>query len=198
MNSPTTEQLIQNVLAGDRPAFDVLSEKYRAPLRSFVDGRLGQHLRDRVGIDDILQESFLKAFESLERFEWRGDDSFFGWLCGIARNAIYRQSRRYVKISKAEPIETAPLDGTSPSRHMRREERFDRLEKALEGLSDEHRQVITLSRIDGLPMREVAARMNRSTKAAYQLLWRALKRLKESFGDTASLGLPDRKLGGEA
>ena len=85
----------------------------------------------------------------------------------------------------------------SPSKNLRRNERFDRLKDSLESLSPEHREVILLMRIEGLPVEEVAKRMNRSPKATRQLLWRALKDLRESFGDTESLGLPERRLGEE-
>ena len=97
------------------------------------------------------------------------------------------------------PAEDVPDDGTSPTRQIRRQERFDRLEAAIERLSDDHREVIKMTRIDGIPVREVAERMHRSEKATYQLLWRATSKLKEVFGDTKSFRLPaDRNLGGTA
>ena len=77
---------------------------------------------------------------------------------------------------------------------MRRSERFDRLEEALKTLSPDHRQVITMARVDGLKIKEIAERMNRSPNAVMQLLWRALEKLKASFGETESLHLPDRNL----
>ncbi len=77
---------------------------------------------------------------------------------------------------------------------MQREERFERLEKALDGLSRDHREVIHLCRIEGLPFQEAARRMNRSADAVKMLLSRALEELKGKFGDTQSLHLPDRKL----
>ena len=75
---------------------------------------------------------------------------------------------------------------------MRQDERFDRLHDAIKNLSSEYRDVIMLSRIEGLTFEEIAGRMNRSPAAVKQLLWRALKKLKESFGDTESLHLPER------
>ena len=87
----------------------------------------------------------------------------------------------------------------SPSRIARRGERFDRLAEALNRLSADHREVILLSRIEGLRMKEVAKRMNRSENAVLLLLSRGLKKLKESFGETESLHLPWRGLkGGES
>jgi RNA polymerase sigma factor (sigma-70 family) len=73
---------------------------------------------------------------------------------------------------------------------MRREERWERLEKSLAALSPDHREVIRLARIEGLEVREIAARMGRTPSAVKNLLLRALKELKRSFGDTESLRLP--------
>ena len=72
------------------------------------------------------------------------------------------------------------------------------MEKALESLSDDHRQVVTLARLEGLKVKEIAKRMDRSPDAVKKLLARALMHLKESFGDTESFHLPDRVLGGSA
>ena len=80
---------------------------------------------------------------------------------------------------------------------MRREERFERLEASLEKLSVDHREVILLTRVEGLTFAETAARMGRSPDAVKQLLYRALRELRSTFGETASLHLPDRRLGGE-
>ena len=41
-------------------------------------------------MDDVLQETFLRAFDSLERFDWRGEDSLYSWLHGIARNVAFK------------------------------------------------------------------------------------------------------------
>jgi RNA polymerase sigma factor (sigma-70 family) len=77
---------------------------------------------------------------------------------------------------------------------MRRNERFEQLERCMRTLSTDHQEVVRLARIDGLPIREVARRMNRSPEAAKKLLWRALKELRKTFRDTESLHLPPRTL----
>ena len=89
------------------------------------------------------------------------------------------------------------VEQTSPSTAARREERFERLKNALERLSPEHGKVILLARVERIPGREIAVRMHRSPQAVAKLLSRALLKLKEEFGDTESLHLPDRTLRGE-
>jgi RNA polymerase sigma-70 factor (ECF subfamily) len=80
-------------------------------------------------------------------------------------------------------------DGAPPSRAMRRQERRERLQGSLRKLSPDHRMVLELSRTEGLSIREIADRMGRTESAVKNLLLRATRRLRESFGDTESLGL---------
>lgn len=186
--------------SGDRDSFDQLLGHYHDNLTSFVGSRLGEKLRTRVDVNDVVQESALRAFRSLESVSWRGETAFRNWLFSIAIHVIHEQARRFLRWGEATTDrDDVPDDGTSPTRQIRRQERFDRLEAAIERLSDDHREVIKMTRIDGIPVREVAARMDRSEKATYQLLWRATQKLKEIFGDTASLHLPEhRRLGDES
>ena len=82
----------------------------------------------------------------------------------------------------------------SPSKELRRDERFERLKAALSRLKPDYRKVIFLARVRELPMRDVASRMGRSLNATSVLLYRALMKLQEAFGATESLNLPDRRL----
>ena len=75
--------------------------------------------------------------------------------------------------------------------------RFEHLKEAIEGLNSDYREVILLCRIEGLPIKKAAERMNRSPDAVKKLLWRALNQLKSTCGDTESLHLPDRPLDSE-
>ena len=178
----------------DDGARDELVIQFRGPLAAFVQTRLSDRLREVVDVDDIVQDTFARAFQRLDRIEWQGEKAFSSWLCGIALNVVRESARHYLKIDvESRNPEHAGSDAT-PSRDQRRDERFERLKSALNRLSDDHREVLTLSRIQGLPAKDVADRMNRSVEATYQLLWRATKQLKEVFGDTESLRLPARSI----
>ncbi|HAK94289.1 MAG TPA: hypothetical protein DCM87_04635 [Planctomycetes bacterium] len=194
-NEISNQELIERARENDRAAFEQLVERHREELDRFVASRLGAALRSVTEISDIRQEVFLKAFRSLPAFSWEGEQSFFRWLAGIANNLILHLARRGRLAERAVLQAEVPGSGVSPSRHLRREERFDRLEEALRALSADHRQVILLTRIQGLPIEEAARRMGRSPKAARQLLWRALRDLRHLFGETGSLHLPERSLG---
>ena len=189
-----TRHLVARAQNGDRAAFDLLVQKHRVRLTSLIHSR--RQALGAAGLDpeDIVQESLLRAFQAIERFQWRGEDSFMPWLAGIVERVILHLRRQSTR-RRASPLEGDVIDEElSTSRAMRRSERFDRLEEALKALSPDHRQVITMARIEGLKIVEIAARMNRSPNAVMQLLWRAMEKLKANFGDTESLHLPDRDL----
>jgi RNA polymerase sigma-70 factor (ECF subfamily) len=184
---------IQKARDGDRGAFEELFVSYRPRIKALVESRLGTHLRQAVDVEDLLQETFLRAFESISRFRWQNEGSFFRWLSGIAVNMIRKEAsaRRHSTLFEDGQVATS---GASPSKILRREERFDRLDRALNALSPEHRQVILLARVKGLPVGEIARRMNRSPNAVSLLLLRATRKLRAVFGETESFHLPHRLL----
>lgn len=192
-----TPDEIQDCLArarrGERAAFDRLLEEHRGRLGSWVRGQIGARLRAHVDPEDIVQDSCLRAFESIGRFEWRHDRSFFQWLCAIARHLIWSASQRRSGRELSLTIDP-PRGDASPSKAMRREERFDRLEQALRQLGPEEREVVRLARIEGLKARQIAERLGRPEPTVRSLLARALRKLREAMGDTRSLNLPDRQI----
>ena len=156
---------------------------------SFVDPKL----RDNLAVEELVQETFVIAFQSIEKFEWRGEGSLVAWLGGIARNVVYTAVRKARKKRPLEIVRDIAAGDPSPSKVVRRGERFDRLKTAFRDLSEDYREVLTLARIEGLPVSEISKRMGRSPEAIRQLLSRAIKQLRKSFGDTESLHLPDRR-----
>ena len=193
----STQRLIQRAREGDRAAFDLLVEEHRSRLEALIGARIGAHVRSEVDAADVLQETLLQALRSIERFRWQDEDSFLRWLGGIAEHVILKAATRSKRHQVLRLCRDLPASGPSPSRASRREERFDRLTKALAALTPEHREVIRLARLDGLDLKEIARRMERSTPAVKQLLGRALRKLWAAFGETESFHLPDRVLDAE-
>ena len=189
-----TETLIRQAQEGDRNAFDRLMAKCTPALESTVRLRLGGYLRHKIEVDDVLQETFLKAYESVSSFEYRGEDSFLNWLKKIAENLLLYWAREHRRASQLPLIDSVTGGHTSPSRRLRREERFQRLQDVLSRLNDEQREVVLLARVESIPLKEIARRLNKTPDAVRQILWRALQKLRFSFGDTESLSLPSRDL----
>lgn len=214
-DSRPTSLLVLSAQRGSREAFDALVERHRSRLEALICLRLGPALRRRVELEDVLQDACLQAFQSIQSFQSQGEGSFFRWLGGIVEHVLQNLARHHLGTQKRDPRVEVPLttlsrgpaqdlpgrdrrradEPVSPERALRREERFDRLEEALGQLSRDHREVILLSSVMGLPPQAIARRMGRSPDAVCMLLLRALRQLKDRFGSTDSLRLPARALG---
>jgi len=215
-NTPL-EELVERVRRGDRSAFDDLAERYRSRLRSLIRFRLNEKVRPRLDADDVLQETLLRAFRGMPELKWSGSGRFVSWLTTIAENTCREMLRRHVlaqrndikrEVPLAAPVGAARGDGSvrelaqllsasgpGPSTALGREERLLRLERALESLAPSHREVLILSLLQEIPTAEIAERMGITSGAVCMLRSRALKKLREAFGDTDSLGLADREIG---
>lgn len=162
-------------------------EQHRERLLSVIYLRMGPNLRVRMDPEDILQEVAIEAVNS-----WRtlSDEANAGaWLVTLARRKIARILRDQLGVAARDPrrehaIKTEfPVSDrrSGPVTHADRKDRLELLEQALERLSDDHREVILLMKIEGLSGKEVAERMGRSENATHLLLSRALKRLAQEL-----------------
>ena len=188
------QELIEKAQRGDRDTFRLLIAECREALETYARKRIGAHLRTEVEVDDVIQETYAQALTSIDRFQWAGEGSFLRWLRGIAEHAILNLARR----QRSDPIlfveHDKPCAGPSPSQSVRRGERLDRLQEALDSLPPDYREAVLLVRIEGVQIKEAAKRMKRTPKAVKHLLARALGHLKDAFGDTESLNLPPGNL----
>jgi RNA polymerase sigma-70 factor (ECF subfamily) len=183
--------------AGDRAAFEHLAAAADERLQAAILAQVAPRLRERLDPAELRQEVLAQALASIASFEDRGEGSFAAWLCGIARHVVLGALRRSREHEPLEIVADLAVNDASPSHGLRQAERFARLEAAFERLRPEHREVLRLARIEGLAAKDIAARTGRTPQAVRQLLCRALKALRESFGDTESCSLPPRSLGGE-
>ena len=181
--------LLERARNGDSQAFADLFEPLRPRLLATIRTRLSPAIRQRVDPEDVLQDTYIRGLHSLSRFEWQGEDSLARWLVAIASHVALDVVRHEGRRPALRIELDVRGDGTAPSRGLRRLERRERLMKALRTLSPEHQTVLELSRMEGQSIREIAERMERSESAVKNLLLRATRKLRESFGDTQSLGL---------
>lgn len=154
--------LVQRVQAGEVDLFDDLVRKYRERIWSVIYNLTS----NREDAADLTQDSFLKAFQSINRFQ--GQSAFFTWLYRIAVNATLNhlqkaKLRRFFSLEKIrdeEPV-AGLLDrladpGDSSDRAACLGELQQKLNEALQKLSIKHRTVVTLFEIDGLSHEEIA------------------------------------------
>jgi len=189
MTPTATFDLIERFRRGDREAFTPLFEKYQRRLAVLIHYKLSPEKRRGEEVDEILQETFLAAFEDLAQFQYRSPGSFLNWLSRIADHVIVdaaraqdRQKRRGVMTrfrSDTNPHGPEPADSLSPSRLLAEREDLEALLDKLNALPEQYRQVILLAKIEGLSTQEMAERLVKSREAVALLLHRAIQRFRE-------------------
>jgi RNA polymerase sigma-70 factor (ECF subfamily) len=181
--------LIERIKAGDQQAFAPLFDKHRRRLAVLIHYRLSLELRSLVEVDDVLQETWLRAFRDFGQFSYRSPGSFMSWLARIADHVIAdaarsqgRQKRHAVELlrfrSASNPAGPEPMDSKTPSRLLAQEENLRRLLDKLDALPDDYRQAILLMKVEGLSTAEAAERLGKSKEATTLLLHRAIKRFR--------------------
>lgn len=158
--------IVRAVQEGDVAAFDQLILKYRERLFGVIYNMTS----NREDASDLTQDAFIKAFQSINRFQ--GQSSFFTWLYRIAINSTLTHLRKnrlrtFFSLEKvdeddrqsAEVIE-ALTDKTGAERDVFVHELQEKLNEAMQKLSIKHRTVVTLFEIDGLSHQEIAEVMN--------------------------------------
>jgi RNA polymerase sigma-70 factor (ECF subfamily) len=160
--------LVERVKQGDVRAFEMLVVKYQRRIERLI----GRMVRDVDLVADIAQESFIRAYRALPQF--RGDSAFYTWLYRIAVNT----AKKALVDLKRDPIVTEaamastddddetsrrglePSDMATPEALLASKEIAATVNAAIEALSEDLRQAITLREIEGLSYEEIADVMN--------------------------------------
>ncbi|MBW2493465.1 MAG: sigma-70 family RNA polymerase sigma factor, partial [Deltaproteobacteria bacterium] len=161
-------------------------------------------MRDEEQAKDVLQEAFLKAYRSLDRFE--GRSSFYTWFYRVVMNLCIDAKRRQpagrtVEWDEARARETpvgTGLDAVDPARQqaegpagdLERAELRETLQRAIEKLPDDARQTLVLREVDGLKYSEIAKLLGIPKGTVMSRLHHARRRLRAllSEQDDAALG----------
>jgi RNA polymerase sigma-70 factor (ECF subfamily) len=153
-------KLVRRVQQGDKRAFDLLVLKYQHRVRAIV----GRYVHDHGEVDDVVQESFIKAYRALGKF--RGDSQFYTWLYRIAvntaKNFLVARSRRPpssdVELEDAEHFvgNEGLTDIDTPENLAQGEELRAVVEAAIGGLPEDLRVAITLREMEGLSYEDIA------------------------------------------
>ena len=95
MNPPDSiPPLVQRAQSGDRHAFEDLVYLSRDRIENLIASRLGAHGLRNVDVENVLQETLLRSYRGIKKFEWRGQESFLHWLGAIVENVILEIARR--------------------------------------------------------------------------------------------------------
>jgi len=188
--APTDEQLIELCKERDVSALEELLDRYRNPLMGFIYSVI----RDYHQAQDIFQETFIRVFREAHRF--RTGAVFKTWLYTIAMN----RCRDTIRSRKRRPTislesEWAGSDGEAGQRVMERvasadpgprekaggREMEDILQRELSGLSEEHRKVVILNRLNGFKYDEIAEILGIPSGTVRSRLHYALEELRKKM-----------------
>ncbi len=160
--------LVERVKLGDMRAFEMLVVKYQRRVERLV----GRMVRDVDLVPDIAQETFIRAYRALPKF--RGESAFYTWLYRIAVNTAKRallELKRDPLITEGQRtndhdedetsrIENELTSGETPESLLASKQVAVAVNSAIEALSDDLRQAITLREIEGLSYDEISDLMN--------------------------------------
>jgi len=160
--------LVQRTVAGDKKAFELLVIKYQRRIERLI----GRMVRDVDLVEDIAQETFIRAYRALHQF--RGEAQFYTWLYRIAVNTAKKalvDMKRDPTVPEAalraneDDAEThrpgnEPTTDETPDTVLAAKEIAAAVNAAMEALPAELRQAVTLREIEGLSYEEIAEVMN--------------------------------------
>jgi RNA polymerase sigma-70 factor, ECF subfamily len=162
---------LTNCIAGDADSFRFIVERYQRQAIGHAMGILG----NRDDALDVVQEAFVDAFRSIEKFDL--SRSFYPWFYVLLRNRCYKVLPRVVR-SRVD--EEQDPDMLAPQSNISIEEIMS-LEKALFELSTEAREIVTLKYLDGLSYLEIAELLNIPKGTVMSRLYTARKELQSKL-----------------
>ena len=177
----------------DARGVDSLLERYLPALQAFVRLRLGPSIGKHESVSDLVQSVCREVLGGRERFVDQGEPAFRGWLFTTALRKIV-DKQRYWHAEKRDvgrrvhEQEAAADAGTlieqyatlaTPSREASLHEQMARVEAAMQQLSEEQREIVTLHKIAGLSHADISKQLGKSEENCRQILRRSLVKLAE-------------------
>lgn len=186
MDRELDQELVERAQKGDKRAFELLVMKYQRKLARL----LSRMVRDQAEIEDITQESFIKAYRALPQF--RGESAFYTWLYRIAvntaKNYLVARGRRAPTTTEfsneeAEGFEDAELlrDIATPDAELQTKQIAAAVNRAVEALPEELRTAITLRELEGLSYEEIAQMMDCPIGTVRSRIFRAREAIAEKI-----------------
>ena len=176
------EQLVLSAQAGDDRAFEQIYEEFFDKIYRYIVVRVG----NQADAEDLTEEVFLKALESIGSFQWRGI-SIAAWLFRIAHNVVVDHLRRMSKRQTTPLEEGVPSGGPSPHEKATINLTMEKLKTALTRLTQAQQQVLSLRLAGGLSIAETARVMGKTegaVKASQHSALVALRRIfSREYGD---------------
>jgi len=200
----TDAAVVAQVLAGDRDAFRVLVERHSRSIFRVVYRMTG----NQQDTEEIVQETLLRAYKNLGRFELRAN--FSTWLYRIAvnrtldflnaRKTQMRTKDTYQIVDNPDSEEgnqvQLPATGPGPDRLLLSAEMKRKIAGALGLLTPAERVAFTMRHMEGRSIEEISQTLNLKISAAKNSVFRAVQKLRQQLEPYASPGAPTRPRGG--
>ena len=187
--APVDEQLlVKRARHGDLGAYDELVRRYQERIYATVYHMTSNH----EDANDLAQEAFIKAFQALKSF--KGGSSFYTWVYRIAVNKtinFLKQRKNKAQLSlndldfnaEHDPDLVALISEKTPRREINLTELQERLNAAMQKLSEPHRLVVTLHDVQGLSHEEIAEIMDCNIGTVRSRLFYARQQLQAYLSD---------------
>jgi RNA polymerase sigma-70 factor (ECF subfamily) len=180
--------LVRKAKAGNLRAYDELVRRYQERVYSTIYHMTANH----EDANDLAQETFIKAYRALKSF--KGDSSFFTWIYRIAVNKtinfLKQRKHRYLLSlndldfnAEHDPDVIALISEKTPRREIGLAELQEKLNVALQKLSEKHRLVVTLHDIQGLSHEEISRIMKCNEGTVRSRLFYARQQLQATLSD---------------
>jgi RNA polymerase sigma-70 factor (ECF subfamily) len=198
------EALVARAVAGDGDALSALLSTFGPRVEQGL--KIGRRWRTAIDPADVMQITYLEAFLQIARFRPEQADSFEAWLSRMAQNNLRDAIRGLERQKQPPPSRRIQPSGSredsfadlydrlaavssTPSRALARKDVRRLIEAALEKLPPDYARAVRLYDLEGRPIAEVAAGIQRSAGAVHMIRARAHERLAELLGTLAhSLG----------
>jgi len=177
MDGETLDRLVAEAQGGDPEAFGRIFDEFHGAIHRFVASRVGRP----SDAEDLTQLVFVKALEALPRYEARGIP-FGGWLFRLARNATIDHARTHREEPDLTAVTSRATEDRGPEGITILRTDLDAVAGALQRLTPDQREVITLRFFAGLSPREAAMVMGRQEGTIRGLQFRAIESLRRSMG----------------
>lgn len=175
---------IRRAQRGDLAAYDELVRSHHQRIYATVYHMTSNH----EDANDIAQETFIKAFQALKTF--KGGSSFYTWVYRIAVNKTLnflksRRGRHQLSLNdldfnaENDPDLVAFVSEKTPRREVNLTELQEKLNEAMQKLSEQHRLVVTLHDVQGLPHEEIAQIMDCNVGTVRSRLHYARRQMQE-------------------
>lgn len=180
------DEVVERARSGEEAAVEALLARV-APAAHRFALRMCRNVHDA---EDVLQETLLAVATHLPEFEGRA--SLSSWVFALARSACARRRRGLKNLPPVDDAAAREKEDESPSPERSAEDRelASALSRALDGLSDEHREVILLRDVEELTAAEAASAIGISVDALKSRLHRAREALRQSLAPVLERGAP--------